>query len=282
MKSFQYHAPHSLAEVCRLLLDHGVQARVLAGGTDLLVKIKQRIIEPEHLIALGRIEGLRYIRKDDKKIRIGALTPLQEIATSEVIRQKIPILAEAAEKVGSMQIRNRGTLGGNVCNASPAADTVPSLICLEATAAITGRGGERELPVEDLFVSPGKVNLQPGEIVTEIVVPVPNGNHKGIYLKLGRRKAMDIAIVGVGGLGCFEKGRFESIRIALASVAATPIRAKRAEEILKKQRVDSGRVLLAASEAASECQPISDVRGSASYREQMVKVLVEQAIRSIM
>jgi carbon-monoxide dehydrogenase medium subunit len=255
---------------------------VLAGGTDLLVKMKQKIFEPEHLIALGRIEGLRYIKEDGKKIRIGALTRLQEIAESEVVRQKIPVLAEAASKVGSVQIRHRGTLGGNVCNASPAADTVPPLICLEATAVIMGKSGERELPVEEFFVGPGKVNLHPGEIVTEIVVPIPNGNHKGVYLKLGRRKAMDISIVGVGGLGCFEKGRFESIRIALASVAATPIRAKRAEEILKKQRVDSGRVLLAANEAVSECQPISDVRGSASYREQMVKVLVEQAIRSIM
>lgn len=132
------------------------------------------------------------------------------------------------------------------------------------------------------LLAPGKADLQAGELVTEIIIPVPEGNAKGVYLKLGRRKAMDISIVGVGGLGLFRNGRCETIRLALSSVAPTPIRAKQAESILKGVIADPNHILLAANEAASECQPISDVRGSANYRREMVKVLIEKAIRGMM
>ncbi len=240
--------------------------------------MKQKVIEPDHLISLREIDGLKYISDGAGVIRIGALTELQQIVDSEIVRKKLPILAEAASQVGSVQVRNRGTLGGNICNGSPAADTVPPLICLGARILIKGVKGDHETPVESFFIGPGKVDLGEGEIVREIVVPIQEAQGKGVYLKLGRRKAMDISIVGVGALGRLGKGKFEDIRVALASVGPTPVRAKRAEEILKTGPVNSDCILRAADEAAAECQPISDVRGSANYREQMIKVLVEQAI----
>jgi carbon-monoxide dehydrogenase medium subunit len=282
LKSFQYHAPNSLEEACSLMLSVGEKGKLLAGGTDLLVKIKQDVIKPEHLVSLRRIRDLIFIQDDGSVVRIGALTPLQEIADSEVVRRKIPVLAEAASQIGSVQVRNRGTLGGNICNASPAADTIPPLICLDAKIRIKTLNGERETQIESLFIGPGKTDLQAGELVTEIIIPVPEGNAKGVYLKLGRRRAMDISIVGVGGLALFRNGRCETIRLALCSVAPTPIRAEQAESILKGMIADPNHILLAANEAASECQPISDVRGSANYRREMVKVLVEKAIRGMM
>ena len=282
MKAFQYHAPGSLEEACQLLVQYGDKGRPLAGGTDLLVKMKQKVLEPDHLISLREIGGLKYVSNEAGVIRIGALTELQQIADSDVIREKLPILAEAASQVGSVQIRNRGTLGGNICNASPAADTVPPLICLGARVVIKSVKGDRETPVESFFVAPGKVDLCEGEIVRELIIPIPGAHAKGVYLKLGRRKAMDISIVGAGALGSYRNRRFETVRLALASVAPTPIRAKKTEEILRDGVVDAQRISLAAREAASECQPISDVRGSASYRREMVKVLVEKAIRNMM
>jgi CO/xanthine dehydrogenase FAD-binding subunit len=282
LKTFQYHVPNSLEEACQLLFEFGSRGKLLAGGTDLLVKMKQKVLEPEHLISIGGIKGLKYIQDDKSAIRIGALTELQEIADSGIIRQKAPILADAASKVGSLQIRNRGTLGGNICNASPAADTVPPLLCLDAKVVVRGNSGKREIPLEKFFLGPGKVDLQPGEIVTEIVVPEPPSGTKGVYLKLGRRKGMDLSVVGVASLGRFRGDRFEMIRISLASVAPTAIRTTRAEHILMDGPVDPHRIVLGASEAASECQPISDVRGSEKYRKEMVRVLVEKAIRSVM
>jgi carbon-monoxide dehydrogenase medium subunit len=281
LKSFQYHVPNSLEEACSILFNAGDKGKLLAGGTDLLAKIKQKMVEPEHLISLREIRNLRYIQEDGRTIRIGALTVLQEIADSDVVRRKIPILAEAASQVGSVQVRNRGTLCGNICNASPAADTVPPLICLDARIRIKTLDNERDIEIENFFLGPGKVDLHPGELVTEIVVPVPEGNARGVYLKLGRRKAMDISIVGVAGFGLFRNGSCKVIRLALGSVAPTPIRAKRAENLLKNEPVNSNRISLAANEAASECQPISDVRGSSNYRRQMVKVLIERAIKDM-
>jgi CO/xanthine dehydrogenase FAD-binding subunit len=282
LKTFQYHVPNSLEEACQLLSEFGNRGKLLAGGTDLLVKMKQKVLEPEHLISIGGIKGLKYIKEDASAIRIGALTELQQVADSEIIRQKAPILADAASKVGSLQVRNRGTLGGNICNASPAADTVPSLLCLDAKVAVRGKSDKREIPLQKFLLGPGKVDLQPGEIVAEVIVAIPPSGTKGIYLKLGRRKGMDLSIVGVASLGRFRGERFETIRISLASVGPTAIRTTRAERLLMDGPVDPHRVVLGASEAASECRPISDVRGSENYRKEMVRVLVEKAIRSVM
>ena len=281
MKSFEYSTPSSIKEACALLLELGDKGKVLAGGTDLLVQMKQKTVDANHIVSLKQIGSLNYTKDDNGWIRIGAMTPLQDIVDSKLIREKIGVVAEAASQIGSVQVRTRGTIGGNVCNASPAADTIPPLICLDAILTILGPSGERKTKIESFFRGPGKVDLQYGELVTEIGVRVPEQNTKSVYLKLGRRKAVEIAIVGVGATGVVRNGRCESIRVALGSVAPTPIRAKKAEEVLKDGPLGSERILSASDEAGSECRPISDVRGSASYRRKMVKALVGRALQSI-
>lgn len=279
LPKFEYFAPKTMEEACSLLAKYKGEARVLAGGTDLLVQMKNREVIPRYLINIKNIPDLDYIRYDDKEgLRIGALTPIEALKTSTLIRRRFGILSQAAAVLGTVQIRNRGTIAGNLCNASPAAETAPALITLAAKARIVGVAGERAVALEDFFISPGQTVLQAGEIVTEIQVPNLPPRSGGAYLKHSIKR-MDIAIVGVGVVITLDGEVCNDIKIALGAVASTPVRAKKAEEIIRGQGLDSELMERAAQIASEESRPIDDIHSYAQYRKQMVKVLAKEAMK---
>ena len=278
LPKFEYFAAKTIEEACSLLSKYKGEARVLAGGTDLLVQMKNREVTPRCLINIKGIPDLDYIRYDDKEgLRIGALTTIEALKTSPLIRRRFGILSQAAGVLGTVQIRNRGTIAGNLCNASPAAETAPALIILAATARIVGVGGERAVALEDFFIGPGRSALQSDEILTEIQIPNLPPRSGGVYLKHSIKR-MDIAIVGVGVVITLDGEACRDIKTALGAVAPTPIRARKVEEVLRGQVLDKEVMERAAQIASEESHPIDDIHSYAEYRSQMVRVLARQAI----
>jgi probable selenate reductase FAD-binding subunit len=280
MQRFDYLKPHTLEEALSLLNQYGDRARLIAGGTDALVMNKQKKISPGVLISLRGIPGLDQIESNGM-FKIGALVTHWTIEQSELIRKRFPLLAEASSVLGSVQIRNVATLGGNICTASPSAETAPSLLVYEAEVHLFGEKETRRLPIESFFVGPGETALSKKEILKEIILPPPPLNSMGTYLKLGRRKSVDLSVVNVAVLLTLvpKTGICERARIALGAVAPTPMRAKETEKILEGNLLDEGIIRKAGDCAKQECSPINDIRGSAEYRREMVKVLVEKGIR---
>lgn len=277
--AFAYLQASSVEEACTLLLEHGNEGKVLAGGTDLLVKMKHRRLTPSYLVNIKGIAGLDYIRyQQDEGLRVGALATVESVKRSAVVRKKYPVLHQAAAYMATVAIRNRATLVGNICNGSPSAETAPSLIVLGAKVRIVGPGGERIVPVEDFFTGPGCTVLDPDEIVAEIQVPEPPVGSAGVYEKHSLRR-MDVAMVGVAALVVPDGEACGDIRIVLSAVAPTPIRARKAEDILRGQVPDEALIEEAARAAAEESRPITDIRGSAEFRKNMVEVLTSQVIR---
>jgi len=264
MKRFEYFEPATLEEAAALLAQ-GAQA--LAGGTDLLVEMREHLRAVARVANIKKIPGLAALTYGSEGLRIGALVTAREIELSEIILQHYGSLAQSARELGSIQVRNRATIVGNLCRASPSADTIPPLVADGARVEIHGRA--RPVPLEDFFTGPGKTVLKAGELVTAIVVPPPAAGTKKVYIKHGRRKAMELATVGVavtrtpGG-----------VRIALGAVAPTVIRARAAEKLFPD-------IEKAAAAAAAECAPISNVRASADYRRQMVRVLTRRALERV-
>jgi carbon-monoxide dehydrogenase medium subunit len=280
LPKFDYISPKTIEEACSLLAQHKDRVRVMAGGTDLLPKMKNRETAPQYLIGLSAIRGLDYIEYDKGTgLRIGALATLAAVTNSAVVRQKFTLLAEAISQMASVQIRNRGTVAGNLCNAVPSADTAPSLIVLGAKVKLSAPGKERLVPVEELFICPDVTCMAEGELVTEIQVPEPPAGSGGTYLKLTLRRAMDLAIVGVAALVTVADGTCNDVKVALGAVAPTPIRAKGAEDILRGKVLEDKVIEEAAEAAMREAQPISDIRGSEDYRRKMVGVLTRRAVK---
>ncbi|MEW6266716.1 MAG: xanthine dehydrogenase family protein subunit M [Thermodesulfobacteriota bacterium] len=280
MKSFNYHEPATVAEVCRLLADLGPEARVLAGGTDLIVKMKAGAITARHVVNLKKAPGLAFIQAEEASFRLGALTTLAELEAHPGLRSAMPLLGEAAATVGSVQIRNVATLGGNLCNASPSADMAPGLLVLGAKAVLTGPKGTRTVSLEDFFLGPGRADLAAGEILTEVIVPCPPPGTRTIYLKQGPRRAMDIAVVGVAvALGLAPaSGSCDRAGIALGAVAPTPLRLKKAEKLLVGLHPAEFPLEDLTRTVRSEINPISDVRASREYRLEVSSTLVLRAI----
>jgi CO/xanthine dehydrogenase FAD-binding subunit len=282
MKPFEYFAPATLPEAQQFLAAHNGEARAIAGGTDLLLKMKAGALRaaPKAIVNIKRLPELRGISDRQSAVTIGALTTLEELRRSPLIREQLPALAEAANTMASVQIRNLATVGGNLCNAAPSADLAPILIALRAVAVISGPSGERRLPLDEFFVGPGQTVLRPGELLLALEVPPPAG--RSLYLKQSPRQHMDIAVVGVGLTLQLEADRCESARVVLGAVAPIPWRARRAEAELAGGRLTPERVRRAAWLAAEEAQPIDDVRGSAWYRRRMVEVLTWRGLTSLM
>ena len=281
MRRFQYHAPTSLAEASALLRTLGEGASLFAGGTDLLVEIREELRVCAHVIDIKKIPGLQGLSFDlESGLRIGAQTTAREIETAPIIRAHYRNLANAVASLGSVQVRNRATLIGNICRASPSADTPPPLIADGAAVTIWSPEGERRLSLERFFVGPGKTVLAPGEIVTEVRIPPPSLASGRIYIKHGRRKAMELATVGVAVSLDRHDDVCGEVKIALGAVAPTPIRALRAEAVLRGNRITSDLIAQAAETASGEAQPISNVRASAAYRREMVGVLTRRAIEA--
>jgi len=277
MRPFDHYTPVTLEEALELLARHNGSARPLAGGTDLVLRMKNGLEQPRAVVNLKRLEALRGIALDEEGgLRIGALTPLREVQRSEVLHRRYPAVAHAARVLASEQIRSVATIGGNLCNASPAADMPPPLLVHDAEVRLVSLHGERTLPLAEFFTGPGQTVLRPGELLREVVLPPPRG--EAVYLKLTPRAAMDIAVVGVAVCLAVRDGVCEHIRIALGAVAPIPLRARRAEAVLQGQALTAERIAQAAEAAADECSPIDDVRASAWYRRRMVQVLTRRAL----
>lgn len=282
MRPFGYHAPATVDEAVALLHELGEAGRPIAGGTDIVVQMKEghtRFPYPDMLVSLRRIRGLDGIEfSETEGLRIGAATTMADVAASDVIRQRYTALAEGAGVVGSLQTMNMGTIGGNVCNAAPSADTVPALLAFEAEAVVVGRSGRRSVPLADFFAGPGKTTLQPGELLAELRLPVPPAGTGSAYMRHTPRKQMDIAVVGVGVVLTLSGDTIERARVALGAVAPTPVRAPSAEVVLQGQPANGDTFAKAAASAANDCSPISDVRGSAAFRRHLVRVLTERML----
>ena len=281
MKSFDYFAPQSLGDATALLRRYGTKARLLAGGTDLFLRMERRVVEPGVVVDLKKVRALQGIKASAEGLTIRAGTLMDEIVSSPLVQRRYRIIAEAAAAVGSIQTRNRATLGGNLCNASPAADTAPPLIALAARARIAGSRREREVPLEEFFLAPGKTCLQANELLKEIFIPSPGGK-AGASFQRCTRTAMDIALVNCAVFLTLtpKGGVIGEIRIALGAVAPTPVRARPAEYLLRGKNPDKDAVEEAAALAAASASPIDDVRSSASYRREMVRVLTRRAIEA--
>lgn len=281
LPKFVYHVPKSVSEALDLLTKYGETAKVFAGGTDLLVSMKKREIAPEHLINLKGIAELKGIHHDPREgIRIGALVTLEEIEHSKIVKDKFCVLWDAVNVMASSQVRSLGTIGGNLCSAVPSADTAPPLIALGASVKMVGIHGERSVLVENFFKGPKESVLQRNEILTQILLPNPPQRSSGAYLKLMRRSALDLAIVGVAAFLRLDPNKqiCSDARIALGAVAPTPIRAPMAEEILIHKEIDEVLAGVAGKVASMVCRPIDDIRSSLEYRCNMVEVLTKRAV----
>lgn len=281
LPKFDYLEPRSIEEALSLLAQYTGRAKVIAGGTDLLPKLKRREIEvPEYIIDLKGIPDLDYITYDEVGgLSLGPLVTIHAAESSSIVQQRFGVLYQAVESMASTQVRNRGTIAGNLCNAVPSADTAPALLTLEASLKLTSQNGERIVNIDDFFTGPNETLLTEEEILLEIRVPHLPPHGVGRYLKLTPRTSMDLAIVGVAAAVVAEQGICSDIRIALGAVAPTPIRARRAEDVIRGQKLSAETIGRAAQIAAGECHPISDRRASAQYRCDMVEVLTKRAIQ---
>lgn len=277
---FEYLEPTSLEEAITLLSRHGSRAKVLAGGTDLLPSLKERVLRPGYVINIKRIPGLDSISyAPDQGARIGALATIRSLETSPVVKEKYQALAEAARVLGSPQIRNLATVGGNLCHAAPSAETASPLLVLSASVRLAGAHTERVIPLESFFTGPGATILEDGELLVELLLPEPPPQTGTAYVKHSPRSFMDIAVAGVAVMVALEKGRVAGCRIALGAVAPTPMIAHEAESLLRGQRPTKGLLELVARKAAAEARPVSDIRASAEYRRDMVRVQTARALR---
>jgi len=281
MKNFCYVSPTSLDELFSQAAEWPQQKiRLLAGGTDLLVKMKDDLTNPAALIDLKGIPGLRFIEfTENKALRIGALTKISQIAQDQQIAKIYTALGEAASVIGSVQIRNKGTLGGNLCNGSPSGALAPPLIAFSANARIIGPQGERTLPLQDFYLGPGRTAIEASEVLREVFLPPPPAGAGACYLKFCRRGGMDLALVGVACFLCMGPDkRCISARIVMGAVAPTPLRARQAEQFLHGKTIDQALSLKAADLASQEASPITDIRATADYRREIIRVLVNRAL----
>ena len=307
MKAFEYIKPKTLEEALTLFAKYDGKARWIAGGTDVIVMVKQKTMAPDVLISLRGIPGLDEI-KFNGSLSIGAMVTHRTIEKSEIIRKNFSALTDASDYLGSVQIRNVATIGGNICTAAPSADTATPLLVLGARVKIKNLNGERTLPIEEFFKGPGETVLKPGELVRELLIPKLLPNTGSAYYKLQRRLALDLPILGVSVLLSLDKDRVtcsdmlctaspissvlhkmeedkivcKEVRIALGVVAPTPLRAVKAEALLKGKKLSDELLEEVAETAANEAQPRDTIRGEAWYRRDMVKVLVKRmAMKSI-
>lgn len=274
-----FSSPKNLKELFELL-EQDQEAVLWAGGTDLTIKLENRKIKVSHIINLKSLKELEYTTATET-VCIGALTTIRQLETSALIKEEFPLLAQAAHALGSWQVRTLATLGGNLANAAPSAETATPILVLNGTITVSGRDGARKIPAAEFFLGPGKTALKQGEILTEVELPKLGSGYKSIYLKHSLRRSMDIALVGVACVLRLEGDKCLEARIGLGAVAPTPIRAPKTEHFLSNKALTEELVDEASRLAAEECKPIDDIRATASYRRELVQVLVKQALTSL-
>ncbi len=276
-----YFVPKTLEAAIHLLYKYAGKAKILAGGTDLVVQMKKGPL-PFCLINIKEIKKLHFIKQEKKGVWIGPLVSHAEIEDSGFISRELDFLSSACAQIGSVQIRNRGTIGGNLCNASPAADTAPPLLAANATLTIRGKKGSRSVSIDDFFEGPSKTSLRSQEILTGIFIPKMAENSAGIYMKQTLRKAVDIAKVGVAVLVTRdrENGLCKDCRIALGAVGPIPFRAENSEQIVMGTDLNENIIGKAAESASLAARPITDLRSSLEYRKELVSVLTRRSLKA--
>ena len=278
MTSLRYEAPETVEDAVRLLADADGEARALAGGTDLLVQLRTDTVRPGLIVDLKRIPRLMEVSAKGAEIRVGAAVSGAVLGKDEAVKAAWPGVVEALELIGSTQIQGRASLGGNLCNGSPAADSVPALIAAGAVCEVAGPGGTRELPVEDVVTGPGRLALGPGEIVVSFTMPKPPPRSGDAYLRFIPRTEMDIAVVGAGvALTLGEDGVCTHARLGLGAVAPTPLLVADGAKALIGTRVDDEALAALAAAASAACNPIDDKRGTIEYRVKVAGVLARRA-----
>lgn len=272
----------TLRQAISMLQRHGENARIVAGSTDFLVRWRQGVWNPDHVINIQRVSGLGRITYSARNgLRIGALVTIRTLELHPAVRRRYPALAAAAASFAGVQVRNLATVGGNICNASPSGDTIPALLVFGAECRAVGPNGERGVPLDQFFTGPGRTVLQHGELLTEVRLPPPPRNTGSHYIKHSPRGAMDIATVGVASMVSLDgrSGPCSEVRVALGSVAPTPVRAYAAEDILRGQGIDNQLIQTAAAAAQDGVRPIDDIRGSAVHRREIVGVLTRRTLQ---
>jgi len=281
VRPFEFVRPNSLDEALAILVNSNGLVKPLAGGTDLIDQMKTGRCRPQVVLDIKDIpetQRLEYV--PDEGLHIGAAVSCTNVAAYEGTTLNYPAIAEATSLIGGIQIQNRASVGGNICNGSPSADTVPSLLCYEGMAIIIGPSGQRTIPLEEFFLGPGKTVLEKGEMLLEVLLPAPQTNTASRYLRFIPREEMDIAVAGVGSLLTVDPatGRCRRARVSLAAVAPTPMRAKATESLLEGELLTPELIREAEMSAAEAISPITDVRGSGAYRRELVKVLLRRTL----
>ncbi|HET9489933.1 MAG TPA: xanthine dehydrogenase family protein subunit M [Methylomirabilota bacterium] len=279
MKRFEVVQADSVEDCLRALAAHGREAKLLAGGTDLLPQLKNGMLAPRYMVDLSRVTRLRTLDVHDG-LRVGAAVTARELELNQAVQTRYPALAESGALVGSVQVRNLATVGGNLCNAAPSADMAPPLLALEAEAVIAGPRGERRVPLSAFFADVRRTVLAPDELLLELVIPAPAPRSGGRYLRHTPRRELDIAVVGVASQLSLSDGICARARIALAAVAPIPLRATAAEQALEGRPLTAELIEEAAGLAAEAARPISDQRGSAEFRRHLVRVLTRRTLTS--
>jgi carbon-monoxide dehydrogenase medium subunit len=278
MKAFGYVSAKDVAHAVALLGEHGAKAKILAGGTDLLVELKHAVHNPEIIVDVSRLAELKDIVIADDGLHIGALATHADIMNAPIISGMFPALVEAAHSIGAVQTRNLGTLGGNLITCVPSVDSGPALIALDAVVTVASAEGERRMPLAELFVGPRKTSLKPGDLLIDIIIPKDNLDKPAAFEKFGLRKGQALALVNVAASFWVDNDKFAAPRIALGAVAPTVIRAPKAEAYLDGRKISAEAMAEAGRIAATEAKPISDFRAGAEYRRDLVAVLVKRAL----
>ena len=280
MIPFEYRTPKSLKEVHATLKEFGSDAKLIAGGTSLVIMMRQRLVRPNCLVSLRSVRGLNSIEISDGGIRVGGLATHREVESSSLLRRRLPLLAETYHHVATVRVRNMATVGGGLAHADPNQDPPPTLIALGATVKVTSADGSRVIPLDDFFTDYYETVLKPDEIVTEVFIPKMAPNSAGAYLKFLPRTADDYATVSAAAVLTLDKTKkmISDVRIALGSVGVTPIRATAAEAVLRGQPLKAEAFAEAGEKAKEAVDPISDFRGSAAYKKEMAGVFVRRAL----
>lgn len=284
LPEFDYVKPTSLEEASQFLASHTGEARPFSGGTDCFVRMRDGFMQPKYMVDIKGLDGTRQLSFDPEKgLVIGAAVNMNQVAALPAVQQYYAVLAEAIRTVASYQLRSRATIVGNICNASPAGDTIGPCLVYDGALQVHGLKGYRVVPLKTFFRGPGKTVLEPGDIVTSITLPVPPKGSVGKFIKLGRNKIGDLSIIAVTVLGFADASNLSGyhFRLALASVAPVPLVPLTVETILAEKAIDEASLLEAAQAAMDACTPINDVRGSARYRKHMVRNLSHQALTDV-
>jgi CO/xanthine dehydrogenase FAD-binding subunit len=280
LPKFEFHEPTTVDEACRTIGELGEKMKILAGGTDLFVNMKKKLLAPDHLVSLDRITSLAQLDASNGKLRIGPCVKASEIAESDVVKSDFPALHEGASKLGSPLIRNLATVGGNLVSARPAADFPPPLMAYGATLVLKGAQGERSLPLTEFIQAPGQTVILPEEMLESVLLDRPSPHSGSAYMKLGVREALEISLVNVAALLTLDAshGVITAARVVMGSVGPTPLLSPSAEKVLLGEKPSDSLFVAAGEAAASDSRPIDDFRASAEYKRAMVRELTRRAL----